>query len=130
MLLLPGRPLTERLSRSTTLFSLAGLNYVIALIIALKQGALKPSSLSDFASLEGIRSMLGTRSGTLAAWGHMVALDLFTGAWIYRQARRLNAPTWVRVGALFFTFAMGPFGLLIFLAWRLYQKGEFLGDND
>ena len=73
--------------------------------------------------------MLGTRSGTLAAWGHMVALDLFAGAWIYRQARRLNAPTWLRASALFFTFATGPFGLLIFLVWRLYHKGELLGDD-
>ena len=124
MLLLPGHPLTERLSRSTTVFSLAGLNYVIALLIALKQGVLRPSTLSDFNSLEGLRPMLGTRSGTLAAWGHMLALDLFTGAWIYRQSRRLQAPAWLRVLALFFTFATGPFGLLIFLLWRLLYRGE------
>jgi hypothetical protein len=130
MLLLPGHPLTERLSRSTTLFSLAGLNYVIALLIALKQGALKPSTLSDFNSLEGLRPMLGTRSGTLAVWGHLLALDLFTGAWIYRQSRRLQAPAWLRATALCFTFATGPFGLLIFLLWRLLVRGEILMDKD
>jgi hypothetical protein len=130
MLFRPGHPLTKRLSRSTILFSLAGLNYVVTLIIALKQGVLKPSTLSDFNSLEGLRPMLGTRSGTLAAWGHMLALDLFTGAWIYRQSRCLNAPTWVRVGALFFTFATGPFGLLIFLLWRLLYRKELSMDGD
>src|SRR5262245_49709276 len=129
MLLLPGHPLTERLSRSTTLFSLAGLNYVITLIIAIKQGTLKPAHPSDFTSLEGIRPMLSTRPGTLSAWGHMVALDLFAGAWIYRQARRLKAPAWLRVSALFFTFATGPFGLLIFLVWQLYHNGELSGDD-
>jgi hypothetical protein len=130
MLLLPGHPLTERLSRSTIVFSLAGLNYVFTFIIALKQRTLKPKALSDFNSLEGLRSILGTRPGTLAAWGHMLALDLFTGAWIYRQSRQLNAPTWVRVGALFFTFATGPLGLLIFLLWRLLARGEILLDKD
>jgi hypothetical protein len=130
MLLLPGHPLTGRLSRSTTLFSLAGLNYVIALLIALKQGVLKPSTLSDFNSLEGLRSILGTRSGTLAAWGHMLALDLFTGAWIYRQSRRIQAPTWLRITALFFTFVTGPFGLLIFLLWRLLYQRDLLKDEE
>lgn len=130
MLFFPGHPLTERLSRSTTLFGLAGLNYIIASVIALKQGALNPSKLTDFNSLEGLRPILGSRSGALATWGHMLALDLFTGAWIYRQSRRLQAPTWLRVTALFFTFATGPFGLLIFLLWRGLYRGEILESGD
>jgi hypothetical protein len=52
----------------------------------------------------------------------MLALDLFAGAWIYRQARRLNAPAGVRLLALLFTLMTGPFGLLIFLMWRLIAK--------
>ena len=48
----------------------------------------------------------------------MLALDLFTGAWIYRQCQRLNAPAWIRIPALLFTLMAGPFGLLIFLVWR------------
>jgi hypothetical protein len=54
----------------------------------------------------------------------MLALDLFTGAWIYRQCRRLNAPAWVRIPALLFTLMTGPFGLLLFLFWRLIGSGE------
>jgi hypothetical protein len=60
----------------------------------------------------------------------MLALDLFTGAWIYRQSRRLQAPGWLRIVALFFTFATGPFGLLIFLLWRLLYRGELLEDKE
>ena len=58
----------------------------------------------------------------------MLALDLFTGAWIYSQARRLNAPAWVRIPSLLFTFMGGPFGLLLFLLWRALgtEKGEAL----
>ena len=48
----------------------------------------------------------------------MLALDLFTGAWIYRQCQRLNAPAWIRIPALLFTLMAGPFGLLFFLTWR------------
>jgi hypothetical protein len=58
-------------------------------------------------------------------------LDLFTGAWIYRQCRRLYAPDWVRVISLFFTFANGPLGLLIFLFWRVTgaKEGEALAKD-
>ena len=75
--------------------------------------------MPEFTSLEGISAGLGTREGALGAWSHMLALDLFTGAWIYRQCRRLNAPAWVRIPALFFTLMTGPFGLLIYLLLKL-----------
>ena len=58
----------------------------------------------------------------------MLALDLFTGAWIYRQSRRLDAPAWVRVPSLFFTLMSGPFGLLLFLLWRTLSSGQQLDD--
>lgn len=133
MMFAPGHPLAERAGRSSTIFSLAAVHYVVTLIIAIKYGLDKQadnreSQILNFTSLEGIRTILSSRSGTLAAWGHMLALDLFTGAWIYRQCRRLNAPDWVRIVSLFFTFATGPLGLLIFLFWRVVgaKEGEAL----
>ncbi len=64
----------------------------------------------------------------LAVWAHMLALDLFTGVWVYREARRLNAPGAVRIVTLFFTLMSGPFGLLLFLLWRALgaRKGDAL----
>jgi hypothetical protein len=138
MMFAPRHPLTERASRSSAIFSLTALHYVITIIIALKSGLKKHNSRDkqaqklNFTSLEGIRTLLSTRSGTLAAWSHMLALDLFTGAWIYRQSRRLNAPGWIRVLSLFFTLMNGPFGLLIFLCWRTFgaKTGEALATID
>jgi hypothetical protein len=75
-------------------------------------------------SLEGVRRGLSSRQGALAGWAHMLALDLFTGAWIYRQAQQLRAPAWLRIAALFFTLMTGPFGLLIFLIWRFFGAGK------
>ena len=59
------------------------------------------------------------RPGVLGAWSHALALDLFTGVWIYRQCLRLNAPDWIRIPALLFTYVSGPVGLLLFILWRL-----------
>jgi hypothetical protein len=122
MLLAPQHPATERASRSSGLFITAALHYGFALILALRQR--NGAGLPDFATLEGVRRALGSPGGALAGWSHMLALDLFTGAWIYRQARRLNAPAWVRVPVLLLTMMAGPLGLLLFLLWRWLVAGS------
>lgn len=126
MMFAPEHPLTERASRSTTIFAWGALQYVVALVAAMRSGS--GEGLPDFTTLEGIRQGLSTREGALAGWAHMLALDLFTGAWIYRQCRRLYAPAWIRIPALFLTLMAGPFGLLIFLIWRALEPraGEAL----
>lgn len=124
MMFAPKHWLTERAARSSTIFGLAALNYVAALLIGIRSGSSDESGFPDFTTLEGISNSLGTKPGALGAWSHMLALDLFTGAWIYRQCRRLNAPAWVRIPSIFFTLMTGPFGLLIFLVWRLFGSGQ------
>jgi hypothetical protein len=124
MMFAPRRPLTERAARSSTIFGLSALHYVLALIIAIRSPDGGDTSPDDFMSLDGVNKLIGHRAGTLAAWSHMLALDLFAGGWIYRQCRRLNAPAWVRIPSLFFTLMSGPFGLLLFLLWRTFGAGE------
>lgn len=123
MMFAPRHPLTERASRSSSIFALAGLHYVVSLVLALRQ-ARDEGAQGSFTSLRGVNALLATRGGTLAAWAHMLALDLFTGAWIYRQCRRLDAPAWVRISSLFGTLMAGPAGLLFFLGWRAWRTGD------
>jgi len=123
MMFAPRHPLTERAGRSSVIFGLACLHYVIALGLALSKSRGQGTRL-DFNSLEGVRKLVSTPGGTLGSWAHMLALDLFTGAWIYRQCRRLDAPGWVRIPALMFTLLTGPFGLLLFLLWRMIGAGR------
>ncbi len=124
MMFAPKHQLTERAARSSTVLGIAALNYVLALLMGVRASSSQEQGLPDFTSLGGLSKALGTRGGALGVWSHMLALDLFTGAWIYRQCRRLNAPAWVRIPALFFTLMTGPFGLLLFLLWRLLIAGE------
>lgn len=124
MMFAPNHPLTDKASRSSTVLGLSALNYVLAIINAFRQDQSESGSANiDFMSLEGVRKGLATPQGALAGWAHMLALDLFTGAWIFRQCQRLGAPHWVRVGALFFTLMTGPFGLILFLLWRTFGAG-------
>jgi len=119
MILAPRSRVTQRMARSSTIFILTGLAYLAALAEMLRGGGPPP----DFSSLDGLRRGFGTHEGALGAWAHLLALDLFTGAWIYRQSIRLRAPAWIRTGALLFTFVSGPFGLVIFLLWRQLSGG-------
>lgn len=127
MMFFPRARVTQRASRSSAVFGLMALTYVLSLGLAVAGGR-KPGEQPalDFTSLEGVRQGLGTREGALAAWTHMLALDLFTGAWIYREAMRLRAPAVVRVPSLFFTLMTGPLGLLIFLVWRVFGGKQSL----
>ncbi len=54
----------------------------------------------------------------LAAWIHLLALDLFAGAWMVRDARRLKILHLAVIPCLLMTFLMGPVGLLIYLSLR------------
>jgi hypothetical protein len=123
MMFAPRHPLTERAGRSSTIFGLAALHYVVALFLAVRQSRTEGVN-GGFSSLRGVNALLGTRGGSLAAWAHMLALDLFTGAWIYRQCRRLDAPAWVRIPSLFGTLMAGPVGLLYFLGWRAWRTRD------
>jgi len=127
MMFAPDHPLTKRAGRSSTIFMLAAFNYVAALIGAIVAGRNNENggdNMIDLTTLDGLSKGLGTREGALGAWTHMLALDLFTGGWIYRESRRLSAPSWVRIPALFFTLMSGPFGLLLFLLWRMTGAGK------
>ena len=124
MLLAPGRRVTDRLARSSAVIAVAALNYATALVMLRRAGR---GETPDFRTLDGLRQGLGTPGGALAAWSHMAAGDLFAGAWIYRQARRLDAPGWIRTLALLMALFTGPLGILIFLIWRaVARKGEAL----
>jgi len=130
MLLAPGRRVTDRMARSSAIFAAAAVNYAVALVLALR--GTRPGETPDFRTLEGLRKGLGTPGGALGARSHMAAGDLFAGAWIYRQARRLNTPGWVRTLALLLSLFTGPLGVLFFLVWRSVaaRKGEALPGYD
>ena len=56
--------------------------------------------------------------GLLTGWVHFLAFDLFVGAWIARDARRIGLSRWIVTPALILTFLFGPVGLLIHLLAR------------
>jgi Domain of unknown function (DUF4281) len=75
-----------------------------------------------FDSLDNVGRLFQTRELLLAGWIHYLAFDLFIGAWMVRDARRLAVPFLLVVPCLALTFLFGPAGLLCFLAIRVARS--------
>lgn len=113
MLLFPRTDFTRRLvSASWPLIALAGV-YLTLMIVSLFAGG-GVGSLS----FDALRAGVGSEWGFLVAWTHMIALDLFAGIWIFRDAKYWDInPTWFLVG----TLLAGPLGLGVYLWVRSRQ---------
>ena len=102
-----------------------GLAGVYALLLA---GALASGAATGL-DFDGLRAGLASPLGFLAGWTHYLAFDLFAGAWIVREALRLDLEP---RPALLFALLVGPIGLAAFLlqrGLRLRSLGQ-IGEGD
>ncbi|GGD48585.1 DUF4281 domain-containing protein [Erythrobacter arachoides] len=73
---------------------------------------------ASFTTIEGVRAIFGTDGGVTAGWIHYLALDLFAGLWIARDADAKRFSRLLQAPVLLLTFVAGPFGLLVWLLIR------------
>lgn len=71
-----------------------------------------------FNSLNGVAALFSNREALLAGWVHYLAFDLLAGIFIVNNARKNGIGIWALLPCLFFTFMLGPVGLLIYLLIR------------
>ena len=109
MLLFPESRATIRMVASPWPFVALGGVYAALLLAAVIAGG-PPASL-DAADLS---AALATPAGFLTAWAHMLALDLFAGVWIFRDARFYGRLPRLELLA---TWWAGPLGVALYL-WR------------
>ena len=78
---------------------------------------------------DSVRAALGSDTGFLAAWSHFLVGDLFVGAWILRESRRLSLEA---RPYLFFALMLCPIGLGAFLVRRGLHLRSFgqIGETD
>lgn len=72
-----------------------------------------------FGTLADVQALFTDADMALAGWIHFLAFDLFIGAWIVRDARRLGLAHWMVLPILPFAFLLGPAGLLAYIVLRL-----------
>lgn len=94
----------------------------LAMFIALASGSVDPGRAGAAPPFEytikGIRALFAADGGIVIGWTHYLALDLFTGLWIARDADAKGFARVWQIPFLFATFMAGPIGLLAWLIVR------------
>ena len=73
-----------------------------------------------YAGLDGLYSMFSNESLLLIFWLHFLAVSLFLGAWIVRDARKFFIPRIIVIPSLVLTYFSGPIGLVIYWFFRIF----------
>ncbi|RPF72371.1 ABA4-like family protein [Aurantiacibacter spongiae] len=75
----------------------------------------------SFTSVPGVRAIFSTDAGVTIGWIHYLALDLFAGLWIARDAEAKAYSRLLQAPVLLLTFMAGPAGLGV---WLLVREGR------
>lgn len=98
------------------------LAYAVLLVLlvtgTLDGGAVEGAGESNFQTIEGVRGIFISDGGVTVSWIHYLALDLFAGLWIAKDADQKGFSRLLQAPVLLLTFVAGPAGLLLWLAIR------------
>ena len=73
-----------------------------------------------YSGLDGLYSMFANEILLLVFWLHFLAISLFAGAWIVRDARKHLIPKIIIIPSLILTYFSGPVGLFIYWFVRIF----------
>ena len=73
-----------------------------------------------YSGLDGLYSMFANEILLLVFWLHFLAISLFAGAWIVRDARKYLIPKIITIPSLILTYFSGPVGLVIYWFLRIF----------
>ncbi len=102
------------------------LSFVYAYFIFFGGGEM---SFSDFGSLEGVMRLFQSETAVLAGWVHYLVFDLWVGSWEVGDAVKRGINKWLVIPCLFFTFMLGPVGLLMYILLRWGITKRLAHDN-
>ena len=69
---------------------------------------------------DGLYSMFANEILLLVFWIHFLAISLFAGAWIVRDAKKYFIPKIITIPSLILTYFSGPVGLVIYWFLRIF----------
>ena len=78
------------------------------------------SGFELYNGLDGLYSMFSNEILLLIFWLHFLAISLFAGAWIVRDARKYFIPKIITIPSLVITYFTGPLGLVIYWFFRIF----------
>ncbi|MFZ1455003.1 MAG: ABA4-like family protein [Saprospiraceae bacterium] len=82
-------------------------------------GSFDPNS---FSTLANVKALFQNGDAVAAGWLHYLAFDLFVGAYIVRESKKLGISRWIYTLILPFAFMFGPVGYLIYFMTKTIQN--------
>ena len=76
--------------------------------------------LNLYLSLDNLYTVFSTESFLLAFWIHFLALNLFLGSWVSRDAIKYNIPKKLVIFPLVLIYFTGPIGLVFYWFFRIF----------
>ena len=73
-----------------------------------------------YKGLDGLYSVFANENLLLIFWLHFLAISLFAGAWIVRDAKKYFIPRILTVISIILTYFTGPIGLFIYWFMRIF----------
>ena len=117
LLLAPGARVTRRLAHSP-----APALVLVPLYVACIFFDPRGPQGGSFWSVAGVQAIFASPRTAVGCWIHYLLFDLFMGAWIARDARRLALPHLAAVPSLLVTLFFGPVGYATWLLVRALAR--------
>ncbi|MDP9230613.1 MAG: ABA4-like family protein, partial [Bacteroidota bacterium] len=88
-----------------------------------------PADEKSFGSLAGVMALFQNPRLLVAGWVHYLAFDLLTGVFIKNNSLKHGISHWLVIPCLFFTFMLGPVGLLLYMIIRWIVTKYYFAEN-
>ena len=129
LILIPNSRITQILINSIII----PLVLAAAYIYVVYQGILLDESFVDifklYISLNNLYTIFATENFLLVFWLHFIALNLFLGSWVSRDAFKYNMTKKLTFVPLVLIYFSGPLGLTIYWMFRIFYSKK-LGFHD
>ena len=120
LIIIPNSRITQIFVNSiiSPLILSAAVAYVIYQAILLEEPMLDIFKL--YLSLDDLYAILSSENFLLILWIHFLALNLFLGSWISRDAIKYNIPKFFSGLSLILIYFVGPVGLVCYWFVRIF----------
>ena len=129
LIIIPNSRITQILINSVIIPLILSIAYVYVIY----QSILLDESFIDifklYMNLDNLYTVFATESFLLAFWLHFIALNLFLGSWVSRDAYKYNMPKKLSFLPLMLIYFTGPLGLVIYWMFRIFYSKR-LGFHD
>ena len=82
-----------------------------------------------YLNIDNLYTVFATESFLLVFWIHFIALNLFLGSWVSRDAIKYNIPKKIVIFPLILIYFAGPVGLVLYWFFRIFYSKK-LGLHD